>query len=320
MFTFVSTVSGHTPLKPNEENNSLDNAFEVPNPTKSWTLYRELHEIGEVEYFKLHLYEGERFVVSVYTPRNAMTGFVPNLVVMGPRIEQSPMVPKTIETPQGVKVSLIEGSRPEAPEYEPFTPASYYFTAEYREDVGIEGDYYFAVYSERGEGKYGVAVGYVEEFTLREWLMIPIDVIGIHQWEGQSLAFILAPMSLTLAVGLVILFWRFKPIDGGTVILGVVAGLLYIGSGLMMVTQMFIALMGATSSTSLVLTLVFAILPIAFGLLMLRKIVGYRSPWTARDRVVIAFLGVLGLFLWAGLLAGPALAIAAGIIPVKNKP
>jgi len=94
--------------------------------------------------------------------------------------------------------------------------------------------------------------------------------------------------------------------------------LLYIGSGFMIVTQMFIALIGAKSSSSLILTLVFAMLPVAFGLIMLRRMVGYRASRTTRDRVIMALLGILGFALWAGLLAGPALAIAVSIIPVKN--
>jgi len=311
----ASVVLAHTPLKPGGENDSLDTAFNIPNPTKSWTLYRELHEEGEAEYFKLHLHEGDNFVVSVYTPRNTEPSFVPNLIVIGPDVEQPSQVPSVIEVPEDVEVRLIEGSRPEAPEYEPFTPASYYFTAEYRADVGVEGDYYFVVYSEHGEGRYGVAVGYVETFTLTEWLMIPFDVVNIHQWEGQSLAFIMAPMALALVLGFVILCWRFKPKGGVAVFLGVLAGLLYIGSGFMMGTQMFIALIGAASTSSVFITLVFAMLPIALGLVMIRKMVGVRVPLTINDRVVIAVFGILGFAVWAGLMVGPSLAIIACVLP-----
>jgi len=315
ILALTTTVSAHTPLKPGEENHSLDKALEIPNPTKSWTIYRELHEEGEAEYFKLHLHEGEKFVVSVYTPRNAEPGFVPNLVVMGPSIEKDSPVPGIIEVPEDAEAALIKGSRPEAPEYEPFTPASYYFTAEYTAGVVVEGDYYFVVYSDGGEGRYGAAVGYVETFTLMEWLMIPFDVMGIHQWEGQSLAFILAPMALTLVLGLFILFWRFKPVGRVAVFLGFLAGLLYIGSGFMMVTQMFIALIGATSTSSLILTLVFSMLPVVLGLVMIRKMIKQKIPWSTRDRVIFAAFGILGFAFWAGLLVGPALAIIVSILP-----
>ena len=56
----VSQVWAHTPLSPSDEIHSLDTAFEVPNPTKSWALYRELHQEGEADYYKLNLKAGER--------------------------------------------------------------------------------------------------------------------------------------------------------------------------------------------------------------------------------------------------------------------
>jgi len=313
----VPVVFAHTPLKPGGENDSLDTAFDIPNPTKSWTLYRELHERGEAEYFKLHLHEGDKFVVSVYTPRNEEPDFVLNLVVMGPEIESPSQAPAFIEVPEGVELRLIEGSRHEAPEYEPFTPASYYFMAEYRADVVVEGDYYFAVYSDGGEGRYGVAVGYVETFTLVEWLLIPLDVIGIHQWEGQSLSLILAPLAITLVLGFVFLFWMFRPIAGVAVFLGVLAGLLYIGSGFMTLTQMLIALIGATSTSSAALTLVFATLPMALGLFLIRKMIGDRTSNTIRDRVIIFALAILGFVFWAGILVGPALCITLSFLPAS---
>lgn len=311
----VPMVFAHTPLKPGVDNNSLDTAFEIPNPTKSWTLYRELHEQGEAEYFKLHLHEGEQFVVSVYTPRNAEPNFVPQLIVMGPEVDNPSPVPAFIEVPEDVESSLIEGRRPDAPAYEPFTPASYYFTAEYRADIVIDGEYYFLVYSDEGAGRYGVAVGYVETFTLVEWLMIPLDVISIHQWEGQSLAFILAPIVLTMALGFAFLFWKFSPLGSAVAYLGVLAGLLYIGSGFMLATQMLMALLGSTATSSAVLTVVFAVLPILLGFLMIRKMIGDKPSINLRDRLIMLAFGLLGLVLWAGLLVGPTLSIILSIIP-----
>ncbi len=318
LFLFVPIVSAHTPLKPTVENNSLDTAFNIPNPTKSWTLYREIHEKGESEYFKLHLHEGERFVVSVYIPRNADTDFIPNLVIISPSIESQSQVPLTIEVPDDVEATLIKGDQPEALEYEPFTPTSYYFTADYRADITVEGDYYFGIYSDEGEGRYGIAVGYVETFTLIEWLMIPIDVINIHQWEGQSLTFIRAPMALTLLLGLSLMFWKIKlkPTSSVTVFLGVLAGLTYIGSGLMTITQMLIALIGVASTSSFILTLVFSTLPALLGFLILRKIVKYNIPWKKRDRLIFVVLGILGYILWAGILLGPSLIILVSVLPV----
>jgi predicted Zn-dependent peptidase len=60
--------------------------------------------------------------------------------------------------------------------------------ARFNVTVPQDGDYYLAVYGPEG-GNYSLAPGYVEEFTVAEWLQIPWSVISIHRWEGQSLAF-----------------------------------------------------------------------------------------------------------------------------------
>lgn len=145
--------------------------------------------------------------------------------------------------------------------------------------------------------------------------MIPLDVITIHQWEGQSLIVILLPMALTVVLGFFLLFWKVKAVVTSMVVfLGALAGLLYIGSGFMMVTQMFIALIDATSTSSVILTVAFAMLPVVLGLAILKKIISYQPRWSTRDRVFLAIFGILGLFLWAGLLVGPFVAIIVSIL------
>lgn len=161
-------VYAHTPLAPGGENNSVDSALKLPNPTKSWTMYRELHEAEEVEYFKLHIKAGDKFQFSVSTPRSEDPNFVPSAVVMWPGSDIEEDMPNFVEVPAGCGASLVRGLRLSAPEYEPFTPTSYYFVVNYVENVVQEGDYYFAVFEPQSGGKYGLAIGYVEEFTAVE--------------------------------------------------------------------------------------------------------------------------------------------------------
>jgi hypothetical protein len=304
----------HTPLKPEGENDSLEEALVIPDPTKSWTLYRELHEAGEVEYFRLELREGERFYVSIYTPRNEGSKFSPRLVVMGPDIPLGLQPPEFVEVPQGYTAVTLHVERPERPEYEPFTPASYYYLASFDMEVQGEGVYYFAVFDPSHEGRYGVAMGYRETFTLTEWLLIPFDLVRIHQWEGQSLALILAPLILTLALGVAFTLLRLSEIMSPRGASGMTAGLLYIGTGLMTLMQMVFALSGDFSG-SMVLTMVFVLLPLIFGVeLMRRSIKVMRTPTTA-DRGTFVLIGALGLATWAGFLIGPTLAVLTGLLP-----
>jgi hypothetical protein len=311
----VTLAIAHTPLNPDGEIHSLDTAFEVPNPTKSWTLYRELHHEGEVEYYKLYLNSGEKLRVSLYT-KERKENFAPHLIIMGEDFQLPDSLPSFIEIPDGYGARLIEPTMAEKPEYEPFTPASYYYLVDVDETILKEGDYYLAIYNpDLKEGKYGIAIGYKEEFTLSEWLLIPFDVIGIHEWEGQSLIVILMPMLLSLVLGLVLLAWKSIRKLNIFNILGIVAGLFCVGSGLMLFMQMLFALYGAVFNWLIVLTIVFIALPLSIGFVLLKKSLQVEAELSKRGRVVFLILGFASLFTWSGLLFGPAIAIVVGILP-----
>ena len=313
----VFPALAHTPLNPSGEIHSLETAFDVPNPTKSWTLYRELHHEGEAEYYKLHLNVGERLRVSLYT-KESKEDFAPHLIIMREDLQSADSLPSFIEIPEGFGASLVAPSIPEKPEYEPFTPASYYYLIDIDENISKEGNYYLAIYDPNSEeGKYGIAIGYKEEFTLSEWLLIPFDVISIHEWEGQSLIVILAPLLLSLVFGLVILAWKSLIKLEIFNILGIIAGLFYVGTGLMLLMQMLFALYGAVFNWLVILTFVFIALPLVLGYILLRKTIRVEGRLSKTDRVIFLVLGLVGLFTWSGLLLGSALAITAGIFP-KN--
>ena len=312
-------VYAHTPLTSGGENNSIESALELTNPTKSWTMYRELHEVEEVEYFKLHLKAGEKFQFSVSTPRSEDPNFVPSAVVIWPGSDIKEDVPSFVEVPTGCGASLVKGLRPPATEYEPFTPTSYYFVVDYAENVVQEGNYYIAVFEPQSGGKYGLAIGYVEEFTAVEWLKIPFDLLVIHVWEGQSLLMILVPLLLTLIIGFPLLHMRYKLSIELVTSVGLIAGLLDVGSGLMTFVQMVIAINGANQTETYPLTLLFALTPIILGVLIILKTVRYKSGWSTKDRAIIVTLGALSLVFWAGLIAGPILAIILGLFPPWNR-
>ena len=311
----VSLVAAHTPLNPSEEIHSLDTAFEIPNPTKSWTLYRELHHEGEAEYFKLHLNSGERLRANLYI-KEIKENFSPNLIIIGENLQDADLLPVFIEIPEGFGANLIESLTPEKLEYEPFTPASYYYLIDVDETIVDEGDFYLVIYEPNlEEGKYGIAIGYKEEFTLSEWLLIPFDVIGIHQWEGQSLLLILAPLLFSLVFGFVLLSWKSLLKLDILNLVGVSAGLLYFGSGLMLMLQMVLALIGSTFDLLVVVTLVFVSLPMFLGFVLVKKIVFFKGKLSTRDRIVLVVLALAGLFTWSGLLLGPALVMFVSLLP-----
>ncbi len=128
---------------------------------------------------------------------------------------------------------------------------------------------------------------------------------------------IFAPLILTLVIGLAILVFKgpatLRTLFGG---IGVIAGLLYLGSGFMTLTQMILALTTAAIDLSAVLTAIFILIPILLAIAIFRFTINQHKI-TNRTRVFVAIIGILGLFSWAGLIVGPVLALLASMLPAK---
>lgn len=311
----ASFVYAHTPLEA-EGGGGIESAQVIPTPSKSWTLYEELHEPGEPHYYRVDLGEGERLVVSLFVPLGEVSSFTPSLAVMGPDMVDGE-VPDGLEIPEGYGLELVEGNRSLGPEYEPFTPASYIYVAEIRHEPGRPETYYFAVYEPEEGGRYGLAVGYVEEFTALEWVMVPVDVLGIRLWEGQSPFLVFGPLVAVVAVG----FWYVngrEVIKGAPMWFGLGASMLYVGTAVNMFTQMVLALTASGFSSGSLLTSIFISVQLGLGHAVLQKTLGDRRKRDPKNRLIGVGYGVLGLLVWAGVLVGPALLLASAVYPDRQ--
>lgn len=311
----VAAVAAHVPLS-GGGNDHLGHALAVDDPTKSWVVYDRLDAGGTAKYYRFEMHEGEELRVSVFTPEES--AFSPGMVVMGPGIEPSGTVPPFVEVPEGAGAAVIPGQAPQKAEFEPFTPAAIYPGAAYSVVVPASGTYYVAVF-EADEGEaFGLVVGFREEFSTTEFLLVPFAVLGIHRWEGQSLAFIIAPMALTLVVGsgLLAIGLRRKTIalEGLFGWLAIGAGLLYLGTGLMLLLQIAVALEKTGLVPAAVLPLVYVLIAAILGTLAIRTGLARNGRPSRGGGFLMAVIGLLGLFTWAGLLLGPVLALAAGVL------
>ena len=306
LFLLLSTaiVSAHTPLDTGDGNNTPETALNIDDPTKSWTLYEEL---DEVDYYKIHLHMGEELRVSLYVSIWGDEHFTPSVVVMGADIvgDYEP----TFAHPEELGRVNVQGERPDHSEYEPFTPASYYYVASYSHIASEDGDYYIAVYSDEHGGNYGMALGYRETFTLVEWLKIPIDLVGIHLWEDQPLLLLFGPPVTAMVLCLYFVIIK-NPVQGISMILGRLSGGLHISSGVMTLTQMIVYLVAAGFSGSALLTLFFAAVQLGLGLAGIRD--------SEKSWVTWIGLSIGGFLSWAGWIIGPVLALGAGIFQKIN--
>ena len=306
-------VSAHAPISVGS-NEDLANATVFLDPEKSYVLYTGLHEGGEAQCYRFPLESGQRLYGSLQVPGPGSP--VPDLAIIGPGIAPSGALPPFVQVPPGSGAVVIEGEPPGTPSYEPFTPQPIYEVARFDLTVPRDGDYYVAVHGSEG-GKYSLAPGFQEEFTVDEWLLIPWSVIPIHLWEGQSPACIFTPLVVVLAGGLalVALYRRRRglwPDLAGWLVQ--VAGLLYLGGAAMTGLQVVHAVQRTGWEPGVVLTLALIAGPLLLGACAV--LLGARSsagPSTWRGLAAIA-IGLLGLVLWAGLLVGPVLAVAGGVL------
>ncbi|WP_214020822.1 hypothetical protein [Methanoculleus sp.] len=308
----MTPAFAHVPLFA-RDGSSPDSAFVIDDPTRSWVAYGTLPDGPAVRYYRFRMEEGERIYATLQVPRAG--GFVPGIVLAGPGIEGSGTVPPYVEVPEGAGATAVPGSIPEQPEYEPFTPSKLYELARIDVAAPEAGDYTLAVYTSGEGGNYALALGFVESYTLGEWIRIPVDVIAIHRHEGQPLILIFAPMIAALVIGAALLLRR-RPLSLFA-LAGAIVGLLYIGSGAMTLMQMVIAAVGTDVGAALLLTLVFAVIPVFLGIAALR--VAFRERVGVGERIAMVALGALALVTWAGLVFGPLLAFIAAILPVSRR-
>lgn len=316
----IPTATAHAPLGAGS-NESLATATRVIDPTKSWAVYADLHEGGEAQYYVFDITQGQRIHVSLLTTAAAEdANFTPGLLLMGPGLPSQGFVPSYVEVPAAAAVLAVNGTRPSQATYEAFAPSSFLQLVDVALDAPANGTYYVAVQDPVRGGHYGLAIGDRESFTLTEWFFTPWSLLSVYEWEQQSLPVVLLPAIATAAAGLVLLVRRHragKPLDvtGWT---AAVAGLLFLGTGATVLSQMILSISRSSLDAFALVTLTFALIPVLLGLLTLRLVLRDSGRWTRRSRVYLAILGGGALFAWAGFVVGPVLVLAATVLPAKS--
>jgi hypothetical protein len=323
-FLLVPLVMAHAPLGTGD-NESIDKATVIPDPTISWALYSSLNSDGDAQYYTFNITSGQKLHVTMYkSMRTEDASFTPRLVIIGPYVASQGSIPSKITVPSGSNVRLVNQAEPQ-PTYEPFSPSTFIGLADETLEDPTPGKYYLVVYEQSHTpqgGNYGLAVGDRETYTVDEWILIPFNLMTIYQWEGQSIALVLTPMIAALVVGVIFVAWRFKKqgnIGSPMAWLGAIAGITFVGTAATTLYQMLAAATKVTVGAEAVITLIFAIIPLALGVIAVRLSLKNGHKPSLKKRIYYVILGVAALFIWAGLLIGPILAIVASIMPATLK-
>jgi hypothetical protein len=184
------------------------------------------------------------------------------------------------------------------------------------------GTFYVAVFEESTGGRYAFVTGYVEAYTLLEWIMVPSMATTILVWSGQSLLFILLPMLLPLILGLIFLAVRHRSAfskERVWTLIGTMGGLLLLGSSVSFFTQMTIGILQAPYNWTVIVSIIFATIPLVLGLSALQIV--HAKDWKTRRsmKIGLVMIGVIAPFVWAGLYLGPILVIVAGLVPLVKQ-
>jgi hypothetical protein len=317
-FLSATQIYAHSPLIPGN-NEGLNSATSISDPTKSWAIYGELHEGKEAQYYRFDINETQKIHISLLKstdPDNR--DFIPSFALMGPGLQGQGDVPPYVDVPAEANAIVISGAQPSLGTYEPFSASSFYSLADLELHAPVSGTYYIAVYEPRRGGQYSIAVGDREAFSIREWIFIPIKLLSIYQWGGQSLFIIFLPIIATLAIGLWVLRRKGWMPKTHFEWVGILAGLLFFGSGVLFLFEMVMAMTRVLPGPEIVISIVLGILPLILGIAVIRIVSKNREKIDIGKRIFLFIIGILALFLWAGFLLGPALAIVASFMPQKN--
>ncbi|MFW6040602.1 MAG: hypothetical protein ACOC85_02060, partial [Thermoplasmatota archaeon] len=154
-----------------------------------------------------------------------------------------------------------------------------------------------------------------------EWIKVPVDILSIRIWEGQSLLEIFAPM-IVVFIGGILGFIYIRKVGskipkGITGWLPALGGILYIGSGGIILYQMVKASTMANPGVMIILTLLFAMMPVILGVFLIKNARYLKKPINNKERLKLAIYVLLGLFVWAGFIIGPLIVLITIFLP-KN--
>ncbi len=312
LFLLSPAALSHVPLIP-EGNENISSAVHISDPGKSWAIYGFLGPNAS-QYYSFDQEKGERIFLSILKSADLREkDFQPGMGLLGPGVKESGQLPGHVILPQSAKdfkILVVAGKSASNATYEPFVPSSFIEMAALDMTAPESGRYYVAVYDNATPGHFALTVGTREEFSFSERITMPIRLISVYLWEGQSLGMILIPYLVAEILGLLI-FWRGSRRTAFR-LAGTLAGFLFLATSASVFTQMVFSLTRAPFGPEVYISLVVAVFHALLGVASLRLAGGEAG---ILQRALLAVIGTTALLAGSGLIMGPILAIAASVLP-----
>lgn len=258
----------------------------IGEPERSWAFYDELPR-GETHVWAFDLTAGDALYLVVSVPLGA--SWTPTA---------------TLRTPAG-EMPL---DRVDAVTFEPFGSYAARHVWEIQTAAPATGAYSLEVGGEGG--RYGLGYGLAEEFTLREWTLIALDVERIRIWAGTPAPLVALPYVAGAMLATAVVFLR-RGKDAPALLPA------RLGAGLLLGTAasrgwhaVAAASAGAHASPAAWVVATLLVL-LAAGLAW--------GAWRARRAWALAAIGVGAFAAWAGVLLAPALLLGAAAAHALGK-
>jgi len=315
---FVTLTDAHIPQVP-DDGTTLATATEIIDPWRSWFYYSEL-DLGIPHYYTFEATAGERirFMLNVPIPE-VDRGVLPTLVLMGPGVTNQGTPPGFLEIPVGAGTMVIDPI-PHL-EFEGFTPMAQYEVVDLNMTAPSDGTYYIAVFDETTGGRYALVTGYVEAYSLLEWITVPSAAMTLLVWSGQSLLVLLLINLMPVIIGLFFLVLKKRSAltrEKLLTLLGTAGGLLFLGSALSFLTQTIIALLQAPYNWTAIMSVMFIVAPLLLGVGVLKTVQSDDWKNLMKNKVTLIALGLVAPFVWTGLYLGPVLVVLTGIASLRE--
>ena len=170
----IPQVYAHKPIQSDGTNTTFENSLHVSDHKISWAIYEELQKY-QTKFYSFEAKKDDSFYASIVIPKlERLENYKPNIAIIGEGIPIQNFHKINAELPLGgIIVYKYDGEIPSKEFYEPFGQATYWERQEIRITIPQDGLYYIVVFDNQGsEGKYSLAIGTIESFSLIDLITI----------------------------------------------------------------------------------------------------------------------------------------------------
>ena len=316
----------------------MDTALKIPDANVSYGITAEFSSsTNRIQFYAFSVEAGHVLNFQLGVPAiSSLENFAPAILLIGPDLASPDSFTAfllnqfEIDLPSGNgATSYIYNGTVNEKEFEPFTQVNLWIRQDAEVTLPSQGVYYLAIAvpegwaqdSTSGFGKYVLAPGVLEKFSILDYMSIPLDWIKWHSfWEDSVVLFMIPTFVVVIAGTLGTWFYAEKRrpdifkenLDGVKPVfyLGVVGTALMVGSAVNQLALVFGYSISQSGGASFIVVMLQTI-GLLLGLSALRMMLGMMRLRSARGMMLTIGLAALvtfgALIVGAGWIVGPML-------------